>query len=217
MLLDPIPLLPQPDAARQWLVDELSHPRYAEAQPTWFDIMATAIRDFFLGLFDGPADGAGSSVIMIVIGAVIVALAVMAVLIWGHPRLRRRSAGIDDALFDGDDERSADELRRASEAAAATSDFDTAVVLRLRAIARALRERGAVSTGPGATVHAFAIQGARAFPAHAAELEAAATGFDDVRYLRRPGTPELFASMRALDRALASTRPVALVAVEELV
>lgn len=216
MVLDPIPLTPDPDDARRWLEEELSDPRYVEAQPQWFDVVAKNIQDFLAGLFRVPEGDGSDTVLMIVIGVVVIAVAIVAVLIWGRPRLRRTSEADTDALFDDDDDRSAAQLRASSEAAAAENDFAAAVVLRMRAIARSLRERGAVTTGPGATVHAFAEQATRAFPMHAAALSSAADGFDDVRYLRRPGTPELFHSMRELDRALEATRPAALATFEAI-
>ena len=49
-----------------------------------------------------------------------------------------------------------------------------------------------------------------AFPGFAAALETAADGFDDVRYLRRPGTAELYASVTRLDDEIAASRPAVL-------
>lgn len=214
MFLDPVPLDPDPDTARQWLVDELAKPAYAEAQPTWFDRAAKAMADFFDGLFTVDAPGGDPTVLMVVIAVVVVVLVILAVLIWGNPRLRRRSEVVTDPLFDDDDERTADELRRMAEAARAGGDHAAAVVLRMRAIARALRERGAVNAGPGATVHAFAAQAITAFPTHAGALTAAANDFDDVRYLRRPGTAAMVDALRDLDVSLAGTRPAALAVLE---
>lgn len=87
-------------------------------------------------------------------------------------------------------------------------EWDAAIVLRFRALARGLTERGLVETPPGATVHGFARRAALAFPGQAAALEDAAGAFDDVRYLRRPGTVELYRRIAAVDEAVASARPL---------
>ena len=112
------------------------------------------------------------------------------------------------ALFGEAETRSAAELRRAAASHAAKGEWDAAIVLRFRALARGTVERGVVDTPPGATVHAFARAAARAFPASAADLEAAATAFDDVRYLRRPGTAELYRRVAEVDDRVAAARPV---------
>lgn len=209
-MLFQVPVLPDPDEAHDWLEQELQKPAYTEAEPTWFDRIAKAIFDFFDGLtkVDGgnPTNWFG-----LVVGAlVIVAIVVLAIVLWGRPRTSGASRAGDDLLFNDDDERSADELRQAARARFAAQDYTEAIVLHFRALARALTERGAVMVGRGATVHAFAAQAATAFPDRAGELDTAAALFDDVRYLRRPGTPESYEYIAALDASLARTRPAAL-------
>jgi hypothetical protein len=80
-------------------------------------------------------------------------------------------------------------------------------VMRVRAIARACVERGVVAVPPGATVHTFARAATRAFPDSGAALNDAADTFDDVRYLRRPGTSDSYRQIAATDDAIARTRP----------
>nr|WP_301538744.1 DUF4129 domain-containing protein [Microbacterium sp. SYP-A9085] len=73
-------------------------------------------------------------------------------------------------------------------------------------MARGLLERGAVEPVPGATVHAFARAAGHVLPDLADALDAAAGAFDDVRYLRRPGTAALYAQVAdADDRAQAAS------------
>ena len=50
---------------------------------------------------------------------------------------------------------------------------------------------------------------ARAFPTLGDRLDDAATAFDDVRYLRRPGTAELYRLVASVDDAVASAQPAA--------
>ena len=100
-------------------------------------------------------------------------------------------------------------LTAAIKTAADAGRWDEALILRFRALARGLAERGAVSTPPGATVHAFARSAGCVFPAAADELESAASAFDDVRYLRRPGSRDDYEQLRRLDEQLMAARPVA--------
>lgn len=211
MRITEIPLLPDPDEATDWLQQELSNPAYREAEPTLFDRIARAVFDFLGGLFNVDGSGAAGIVVIVVIAIVAVVLLVVAFLIWGLPRMRARSnAGEDDFLFGEDADRSAAELRADAMARADAGDWVAAIVFRFRAVARSLAERGAVRAGPGATVHAFAREATRAFPDQAGELDALADLFDDVRYLRRPGTEEAYRRVVSLDELLEHTRPAAL-------
>ncbi len=204
-----LPLVPDPDEARRWAERELAKPEYAAAEPTFFDRIAQAIGDFLARLFSGQAPAGWDGLLAVVVIAVVVVLAVAAFLVWGRPRAVHRSRAAVAELFPHD-ERSAADLRREATARAASAEWDAAIVLRFRALARALAERGIVDPAPGATVHAFARQATRAFPAEQERLDSCAAAFDDVRYLRRPGTPRLYALVAEADDALAATRPAAL-------
>lgn len=202
------PLTPDGEEARRWAEEELSRPAYAEAQPTPFDLVALAVRDFLADLFSAELPGGLGSTFAIVAAVVVGILLVAAILVWGLPRATRRSRARTGELFGEIDERSAGELRREAMTRAEARDWDAAIVLRFRALARGLAERGVVRTPPGATVHSFARTAGRVFPASADELERAAGAFDDVRYLRRPGTVELYRRVADIDDAVATARPV---------
>ncbi len=199
---------PDGDEARRWAEEELRNPAYAEAQPTPFDLLALAVRDFFIGIFTSELPGGLGNAVVVIAAVVIVVLVVVAILVWGLPRGRGRSRLATGELFGDIEGRSAAELRREAAARAAAQEWDDAVVLRFRALARGLAERGVVETPPGATVHAFARRAGRAFPASADELDAAAAAFDDVRYLRLPGTRDLYLRVAAADDAVTAARPV---------
>ncbi|TDN88420.1 DUF4129 domain-containing protein [Microbacterium sp. BK668] len=201
------PLTPDGDEARRWAEEELSKPVYAEAQPTLFDRIARAIADFVERLFATQLDGPWGSAAAIIAVLVVVVLLVAAFLVWGRPRATSRSRAAVAELFGEPESRSAAELRADAESRAARKEWDAAVVLRFRALARGLVERGAVENPPGATVHAFARSAGRVFPASAEALEDAAAGFDDVRYLRRPGNEELYRRVAAVDEVVARSRP----------
>ena len=164
------------------------NPVYQAAEPTPIDRIARAIAEFFERLFDTELDGGWGSTFALIAAIVVVIVIVAAFIVWGVPRSSRRARASQVALFGEAETRSAAELRRAAASHARSGEWDAAIILRFRALARGTVERGVVDTPPGATVHAFARAAARAFPASSAELEAAATAFDDVRYLRLPGT-----------------------------
>ncbi|KQV24454.1 DUF4129 domain-containing protein [Yonghaparkia sp. Root332] len=200
------PLEPDADEARELLLDELAKLEYAQAQPTWFDLLTQSIVEWFAGLRFGGTGGLPIGVL--IVGAVLIALAVIAaLLIYGLPRWRRRSTVLAD-LFGESDARTARELRRDAAAAAARDDWRTAIADRYRAIARSLDERTLVALLPGTTAHAVARQAAREFPDAAAELEAAADLFDGVRYLDHEGDRAGYERVRVLDDRLVRSSPL---------
>jgi len=201
------PLTPDGEEARRWAERELSDPIYAAAEPTALDRIARAIGEFFESLFSAELPGAWGPWVAVLAAVVFVVVVGAAFVVWGAPRATRRPRAAVP-LFGEDEQRTAAQLRRDAAALAAKDDWDAAIILRFRALARGLVERGAVDIPPGATVHAFARAAARAFPLYAAPLEGAATAFDDVRYLRRPGTEELYARIAAVDESVAGARPV---------
>ena len=200
--------LPDRDDAREWAERELEKAVYRESEPTLFDRVARAIGDFLASLFNPQIGGATwSPVWTIVIVAILVAMIVVAFIIWGAPRGDHRAHRIPSSTVFDDDERSASDLRAAADAMMREGRWDDAVVLRFRAIARSAEERGVLMAPPGMTAQAFASAAASPFPDHRDELRAAAGTFDDVRYLRRPASAEAAERITALDRAVADTRP----------
>ncbi|MFV0407223.1 MAG: DUF4129 domain-containing protein [Propioniciclava sp.] len=194
------------DQAREWAETELSDAAYRVTEPTWFDRAARAVVDYLIELLQGrPAPGIEISSTGLVLGilfGVLIAVAVM----WGRPR-RRARASTTSALFGDQESRSASELRQEASDAAARADWQTAIVLRMRALARGLAERTIVEPLPGATVHQFCREATAAFPDLAAELDHGAALFDEVRYLRRPGTEDSYRRLSALDERLMVSTP----------
>lgn len=198
------PVEPDADEARRLLLDELSKPQYAAAEPTLFDRVAQAVWDWFRSL---TLTGTGVEVSLLTVLLVVLAVIIVgAFLLFGMPRLRRRSAVVGP-LFGVDETRNADQLRAAARRAAGTSDWSTAIEELFRAVARSLQERTVLSPTPGTTAQGFARDAAGAFPAHTDALRSAALVFDDVRYLDHPGTEADFERLLELDRALESTPP----------
>lgn len=199
--------VPDGDEARRWAEEELSNSRYADAQPTWFDYVARDIGRFLADLFSSDNGGAVGPVALIVVSILIVAALVVALIIWGRPRRSRavRRSGTD--LLGATDDRTAAQLRADAERSARADDWDTATVLRFRAIARDLLERDLIDPAPGATAQAIAREASAVFADEAAAMRSAATGFDDVRYLRHPASAESYRSIAATDERLRSRRP----------
>lgn len=196
-----LPLIPDGDEARRWAERELDDRAYDIAQPTVIDRAARAVAEFVEGLLGGEVPTNWGGALALILAVVIVAIIVAAFFIWGRPRAQARSTRAALDLFGDTEARTAAELRRDAAGRAASGDWDQAIVLRFRALARGLDERGIVETPPGATVHAFARAAARALPSEAERLEGAAGVFDDVRYLRRPGTRAAYDAVSSADEA----------------
>lgn len=200
------PLTPDAGEARRWVLDELAKAEYVQAQPTWFDRLAAWLRDLLASFQPDPVTGVPGLGTVIVL-ALVAAVLVVAFLVFGVPRLRRRS-GVTGALFGENDDRTADRMRADAAAAAASGDFTLAVAELFRALARSLAERGLVSVLPGTTAHEFGSRAGVAFPDDVTSLAEAASDFDGVRYLGHEGTREQYERMLALDGRVRRARPV---------
>jgi hypothetical protein len=194
------PLLPEPDDARRELVRELTGADYAAARPTWLDRAAQAFWDWIAGIRFGGTEGAPAAALLVAL-IVVVAIVVVVFVVYGRPRLDRRSESVG-RVFGVDD----DSLRAAARAAAARGDHATAVAESFRAMTRALVDRDAITTSPGTTANGVGDRAGRVFPDRVTELRAAARAFDEVRYLGRPGSDADYRAVAELDRTLALDR-----------
>jgi hypothetical protein len=206
LLRTDIPVDPDAPDARRLLLDELGKPEYAAARPTLIDRIAQAIQEW-LGSFRAPEGGSVPNIFPLVVTVLIVGLIVAAFFVFGRPRLRRKTSSTGALFSDGDDARTAAELRASAQRAAASGDFVLAIEEIFRAIARQLAERTVVSVTPGTTAQDFAARAARAFPDHADRLTRGARAFDGVRYLDEPGSREAFDAVFELDRDITAARP----------
>ena len=199
-----VPVDPDGDQARRWILEELSKAEYQAAKPTWWDLLSKAFWDWFnsldlsgAGILQGPL----LVFLIILIGAAIV----VAFVIFGRPRRNRRS--LAGALFGEDESRTAEQLRRAASAAASSGDWALAIEELFRALARGVDERVLVATVPGTTASGFARLASAVFPGHADRLASGAAAFDGVRYLGEPGTEEDYRALVALEGELRTARP----------
>ncbi|MFC6354832.1 DUF4129 domain-containing protein [Luethyella okanaganae] len=200
-----VPVDPEAPEARQWLIDELAKPPYQAAKPSLFDHASKAVWDWLNSLFVPTGDAFDGWLPILVVGVVVVLIAV-AFLVFGLPRLNRRSRTAIP-LFGIDERRSAGDIRQAARAAAASGDWSLAIEEQFRAIASDLSSRTILNVTPGTTANEFARAAAYSFPAEREGLRTAAAAFDEVRYLDRAGTEDGFRHVLALDERLRTTRP----------
>ncbi len=159
------------------------------------------MQSFQIGGVQGPPAFGLGVVIVLVVAALIIAL-----LVFGLPRLNRRSK-VAGAIFGDEDDRTAAAAADVAARAAAKEDWATAITELFRSIARNLAEREMLITFPGTTAHEFGSSGGRLFPAHADDLRKAAASFDDVRYLGGSGSREEYEQVDRLERAFRTARP----------
>lgn len=198
------PVDPDRQEARKWAVDELSKPVYRDAQPDWLTELWRHFMDWLRSLNTGEA-AIDSGVAVPAIGVTVAVLIALAIIL-ARPRLnaRRRPAG---DVVDADPAISPAEYRRRAEAAAARSDWRTAVVEQFRAIVRSAEDRTVIDPLPGRTADEVAGQLAGAFGGHAAELRQAADLFDAIRYGSAEASARDHNGMIELDQFLESARP----------
>lgn len=201
-----VPVVPDQPEGQDWVLEELAKPQYQAARPTLWDIIIDAILDwlgsFQIGGIQGPPAFGLGVVIVLAVAALVIALVV-----FGLPRLNRRSK-VAGGLFGDDDERTAAELRDVAAKAAAAGDWVTAITELFRSIARNLAEREMLITFPGTTAHEFGESGGRLFPSYADDLRTAAASFDGVRYLQGIGSREEYEQVDRLERALRTAKPL---------
>jgi hypothetical protein len=202
-----VPVDPSADEARRLLREELSKQEYQAERPTWFDLFATWVRDRIENAFGaGPGGGPPGAAFGIILVIIIAAL-VIAFLVFGLPRLNRRSK-VSGVLFGEDDDRDSAAIRQSAAAAANAGDYTFAVAEAFRALARGLAERTILTVTPGSTARDFSARAGVPFPALAAAFTDAAANFDDVRYLGREGTRAQFEQVSTLEKTVRGTRPV---------
>lgn len=201
-----VPVDPDAPTAQDWLVGELAKPEYQAAKPSWFDLASKAVQDWFSSLFGGTA-GSFSPALLVVI--VVIALVVVAIvfIVYGLPRINRRSRADRGTILGLDDTRDATTVRAAAERAARAGDWTLAVEERFRALAQGLDERTIVLLTPGTTANEFATRAGLAAPPLRDRLVAAARVFDGVRYLDRTGSAMQYDELTALDLAAQQVRP----------
>jgi hypothetical protein len=194
-------LSPTPPQARDWLTQELHGAGY---QDGWLQSAFRWVVDTLGQLLDGAQRLAGLSPLL----TAVVAVAVVALLAWVLPRLRREPAaavvagGVLESLTV-----TASDYRALAAAARREGRHDDAVLDGFRAIARDMSARSLLDDAPGRTAHEVSLSLASPFPDHAQRLAEVADLFDAVRYGHRHATAEHAAQVQMLDEDLTRSRP----------
>lgn len=206
ILADPV----NRDDARRRAQDELSKAIYHRYDDPWpVRAMKWLGREldhaFGAAAAHSPGGGVGA------VGFVVLLVAIVVVARWRLGPMSRTAHVSVDVL--ADTTATAAEHRRRAKTAADGGDWKTAVIERMRALARALEERAVLDARPGRTADELAADAGRSLPAAREVLAAAATTFDAVAYGDRPATSGDYDVVCRADDAAASARPAELAAV----
>lgn len=192
---------PTPPQAREWLKQELGGSDY---QSSWLDSVIRWVTDQLGRLVDGARSLAGLSPVI----TVLLAIVVIALLVWVLPRVRREQAAAAPAGAVLEDLTITARLYRDRAAQAVREGrYDDAVLDGFRAIARDMSDRRVLDDAPGRTAHEVSLALASTFPDHAAPLARAANLFDAVRYGHRRANADQAGRIHQLDTDLTTTRP----------
>jgi hypothetical protein len=191
---------PTPDQARAWLDQELHRSGY---QDPWLDSVLRWIGDHLRALLDGVSNLAGVSPVI----TGLMALAVIALLAWVLPRVRRESVAAGGGAVLEDLRITPRTYRDRAAKAFVDGRYDDAVLDGFRAIAKDMSDRTLLADAPGRTAHEVSLALAQPFPGHADPLAQAANVFDAVRYGHRGATSDQATEVQRLDAELVRTRP----------
>ena len=194
-------LNPTPPQARTWLRQELHR---ADYQSSWLDSASRWISEQLRKLLEGAGNLSGVSPVITALIAVIV----IALLVWVLPRVRREpvAARAGEAVLD-DLTITARRYRDLAAQALREERYDDAVLDGFRAIAKDMSDRHVLDDAPGRTAHEVSLALAAPFPGHAERLARAADLFDAVRYGHRRATAGQAGQIQQLDAELVTARP----------
>ncbi len=202
----PARLEPGNDEARRWLRDELAKPAYRDTRDPLqraMDAIGKWLSDLLNGMH-GPSNPLPTAV------AVIVALALVALVVYTLRFVRRTRRGPGDGASAvlGDERLTAAQYRTRAEEALGDERYADCVLDALRAVAAGAVERTLLEDVPSLTAHEIATRLESPFPDQAQDLRAAANRFDAVAYGGLEPTRSDAERLLALDRTLATARPV---------
>lgn len=201
--MSPAPHVVDRDTAERLAREELSKPEYAEAEPSLIERLWRAFWEWVDGLLaDLAPDVPGTFLVGLVL--IVVAIAVIALVIYLRPARRVRGAG---RTADIDAILSADQHRTRADQYANDGDYAEAVRERLRAVNRELEDQVIIPPRPGRTATELANEAAAALGSEARLLHDAAGVFNDIWYGGRPPTAERYQALVAADEALDRSQP----------
>lgn len=203
-------LNPTPPEARDWLGRELHGSAYQSP-------LLDSVGRWILGHLRSLLDAAGHLVGLSPVITVLLALTVIALLVWVLPRVRREpvAAASKGAVLD-DVSITPSHYRDLAAQALRDGRFDDAVLHGFRAIAKDMSDRRVLNDAPGRTAHEVSLALASPFPDQTDRLARAADLFDSVRYGHRRASATQAGQIHQLDVELVTTRPLALASSPEV-
>jgi hypothetical protein len=159
-----------------------------------------AVGHWLSGVLNGVPASSGGGVWLALL---VLAFVVVALVVWRRVGTPRRSATAGGSVLATGRVMTAAEHRALADAAARRGDHETAVLEQMRAVVRALEERGVIEPRPGRTAAEVARAGGDGMPAATGALVVAARTFDDVVYGGGSAGPDEVETLRAADRAVA--------------
>jgi hypothetical protein len=145
-----------------------------------------------------PSTAGGDLALVLLIGLALL----IGLVIWRRVGPLRRAAAAAGVVLPVGRTLTAAEHRALAAAAAARGDHETAVLESMRAVVRALEERGVIEPRPGRTAIEVAQEGGQGMPTASPVLVAAAQTFNDVVYGGGTAGPDEVETLRAADRAV---------------
>jgi len=185
------------DAAHDAAQRELAKPIYPKASLS--ERLSEWLDELLYRLIQQGSSIPGGWLTITVLSILIIAGVVVAVRVARRTMRTNRSAS--QGLF-GIQVLSAAEHRVAAERSASVGDWSSAILHRLRAIARQLEEDSVLNPVPGRTATELAHDAGEALPAFAVDLSRASTLFNDVTYGKQPGNETGYRLITDLDEKL---------------
>jgi hypothetical protein len=183
---------------------ELSKHIYQQARPSVTQQVESAVWRWLVNAYHRIVSGTPGGAVGLL---VIIALLGLALVVFSRRGVsgRRRSGGASGLDLPADV--SSDQLRAEADAFAGRGQWAEAVRARLRAVVRALEERGVIDPRPGRTAAEVAAEAGAERPDLRELLWKGALTFGEIWYGRRPATANDDAVLRELDDALRRSRP----------
>lgn len=185
------------DTAHEVAQRELAKPIYPKASLS--ERLSEWLDELLYRLIDTGSSIPGGWLTITVLTILVIAGIVFAIRVARRTMRTNRSG--DQGLF-GMHVLSAQEHRMTAERFAAAGDWDSAILHRLRAIARQLEEDAVLNPVPGRTATELAHDSGEVLPGFASELSRAAALFNDVTYGKQPGSEAGYRQISDLDERL---------------
>ena len=201
----PFDLDPSTDQARQWLSDELARSDYHDTRSLFQRAMDWVLER--LSDLQGTTGTGGASVPPVVITLVVVLLVAGVGYLLTKVRVESRTVAERTTLLGGNP-LTAEQLRRAAEAALADGRFGDAVLAWTRAMAREAERHTLLPDAPSMTAHEVGAALGVVFPTHVTAVDHTIDLFDRVAYGHVEATRDDAVGARATDEALRTARPV---------